>query len=150
MRRFIIHAAAALALAVPAALHAQGVASNDMPVCRATMSTGALTTVVQFRDGYRVEGPWRITQNHAAAMDDGAKGIEVGAVLDHIVEVDALTGERDATPIPSPVMVTFQGHDQQELISQAAHIWCMSVLKARGDDPGAAATTARLPLHRAD
>ncbi len=132
--RFMMTAVVAAALALPVGAGAQ-LAAARAPVCRATMDGGQLTTVVQFEDGYTVEGPWQVLQNRAASLDDGAKGIQVGARLDRIVEVDPATGERQATPFPNPVDVTFEGHTQDELITRAAQIWCASVMKARAEAP---------------
>jgi hypothetical protein len=125
----------AVALWVPMSVGAQQV-SRIPPVCRASMDGGQLTTVVQFDDGYMVEGPWQVLQNRAASLDDGGRGILVGARLDRIVEVDPATGARQATPFPNPVDVTFEGHNQDELVSRAAQIWCASVMKARAEAPG--------------
>ncbi len=132
--RFMMTVVVAVALVLPVGASAQQVAQQS-PVCRASMDGGQLTTVVQFEDGYTVEGPWQVLQNRAAALDDGAKGIQVGARLDRIVEVNPATGERQATPFPNPVDVTFEGHTQDELISRAAQIWCASVMKARAEAP---------------
>jgi len=132
--RSIIEVVAVVAALVPATVGAQQI-SRIPPVCKASMDGGQLTTVVQFEDGYTVEGPWQVLQNRAAALDDGGKGIQVGARLDRIVEVDPSTGERQATPFPNPVDVTFEGHNQDELMSRAAQIWCASVMKARAEAP---------------
>ncbi len=132
--RSMMKVVVAAALALPMGVGAQQVARQS-PVCRASMGGGQLTTVVQFEDGYTVEGPWQVLQNRAAALDDGARGVQMGARLDRIVEVDPTTGERQATPFPSPVDVTFEGHTQDELISRAAQIWCASVIKARAESP---------------
>lgn len=132
--RFMMKAVVAGALALPVGAGAQQLAARS-PVCRASMDGGQLTTVVQFEDGYTVEGPWQVLQNHAAALDDGVKGIQVGARLDRIVEVNPSTGERQSTPFPNPVDVTFEGHTQDELVSRAAQIWCASVMKARAEAP---------------
>lgn len=133
--RFITKAAAVGMLLVPGLAGAQQVAEGRAPVCRASMNGGQLTTVVQFEDGYTVEGPWQVVQNRAAALQDGGRGFQVGARLDRIVEVDPSTGQRSATPFPAPVSVTFEGHNQDELVSRAAQIWCASVMKARADAP---------------
>lgn len=132
--RWIMQAVAAGALALPGVVGAQQIAGRS-PVCRASMAGGQLTTVVQFEDGYTVEGPWQVLQNRAAAMEDGGKGMQVGARLDRIVEVDPATGQRQATSFPSPVSITFEGHNQDELVNRAAQIWCASVLKARAEAP---------------
>ncbi len=134
--RFIMRAmaGAVVVLAMPGVASAQQLALGG-PVCRATMNGGQLTTVVQFEDGYTVEGPWQVLQNRAASLEDGGRGFQVGARLDRIVEVDPSTGERQATAFPSPVSVTFEGHDQDELVTRAAQIWCASVMKARSEGP---------------
>ena len=130
--RFIIQAAVVMALVAPGALGAQQVSDRE-PVCRGSMDGGRLTTVVQFEDGYTVEAPWQVMQNKAGPLTDGGRGIQMGARLDRIIEVDPATGARQATPFPNPVSITFEGHNRDELISRAAQIWCSSVLKARAD-----------------
>ncbi len=130
--RFIIQAAAVMALVVPAVAGAQQVTDRE-PVCRGSMDGARLTTVVQFEDGYTVEAPWQVTQNRAGPISDGGRGIQMGARLDRIIEVDPSTGVRQATPFPNPVDITFEGHSRDELISRAAQIWCSSVVKARAD-----------------
>ncbi len=130
--RFIIQAAVVITLLAPAAVGAQQVSDRE-PVCRGSMDGGRLTTVVQFEDGYTVEGPWEVMQNHAGPLSDGGRGIQMGARLDRIIEVDPSTGARQATPFPNPVNMTFEGHNRDELINRAAQIWCASVLKARAD-----------------
>lgn len=130
--RFMIHAAVVAALVVPGMAGAQVVADRE-PVCRGSMDGGRLTTVVQFEDGYTVEAPWQVLQNRSGPIADGGRGIQMGARLDRIIEVDPSTGARQATPFPNPVDMTFEGHNRSELISRAAQIWCSSVLKARSD-----------------
>ena len=130
--RFIIHAAVVLALVTPEGAGALQVSDRE-PVCRGSMDGGRLTTVVQFEDGYTVEAPWQVLGNRAAPLSDGGRGIQMGARLDRIIEVDPATGARQATPFPNPVSITFEGHSRGELISRAAQIWCASVLKARAD-----------------
>ena len=132
--RLMMKAVVAVALALPVRVGAQQVAQRS-PVCRASMDGGQLTTVVQFEDGYTVEGPWQVLQNRTAALNDGGRGTQIGARLDRIVEVDPTTGQRQATPFPNPVDVTFEGHTQGELMSRAAQIWCASVMKARAESP---------------
>lgn len=130
--RFIIQAAAVMALVVPGIAGAQQVSGRE-PVCRGSMAGGRLTTVVQFEDGYTVEAPWQVMQNRAGPIADGGRGIQMGARLDRIIEVDPSTGVRQATPFPNPVDVTFEGRNRDELISRAAQVWCASVVKARAD-----------------
>ncbi len=130
---FFVQAAAVVALLFPGLGGAQ--APQSSPVCRASINGAELTTVVQFEDGYTVEGPWQVLQNKATSLEDGGKGLQWGARLDRIVEVDPATGHRQATAFPDPVSVTFEGHNQDELITRAAQIWCASVMKARSDAP---------------
>jgi hypothetical protein len=130
--RFIIQAAVVVTLLAPAVVGAQQVSDRE-PVCRGSMDGGRLTTVVQFEDGYTVEAPWEVMQNRAGPLAAGGRGIQMGARLDRIIEVDPSTGARQATPFPNPVNMTFEGRNRDELISRAAQIWCASVLKARAD-----------------
>ncbi len=130
--RFIIQAAVVMALVVPASVGAQQTSDRE-PVCRGSMDGARLTTTVQFDDGYTVEAPGQVLQNHAGPLSDGGQGLQMGARLDRIIEVDPATGARQSTPFPNPVDITFEGHSKDELISRAAQIWCASVLKARAD-----------------
>ncbi len=130
--RLKIQAAALVALVFPAAL-AAAQPPADEPVCRASLDGQHLTTVVRFEDGYTVEGPWQVLENHAASLSDGSKGIRVGARLGGIVEVNPTTGARESTPFDHPVDVTFEGRDRNDLMDRAARIWCASVSKARSE-----------------
>lgn len=132
--RTLLKLFAALALAAPAGLHAQ-MAANDAPSCRASIDGGSLLTVIQFPDGSSVAAPWHVLGARPADLEDGARGLRMGARLERIVEVDP-GGYRHSTPFPQPIDVTFEGHNRNELISNAAQVWCMSVLRARAEGGG--------------
>lgn len=143
--RFKIGAAVLAALVFPAAV-AAAQPPADEPVCRASIDGQRLTTVVRFDDGYTVEGPWQVLEDHPASLSDGRQGIRVGARLDRIVEVDPQTGDRQATPFDHPVDVTFEGRDRDDLMERAARIWCASVSKARADEPPKSTSPVRPPV----
>ncbi len=124
---------AVAALAAPAGLRAQ-LTAEHAPLCRASMDGGNLLTVIEFADGSSVAAPWQVLASKPAALDDGARGVRMGARLERIVEVDP-AGRRRSTPFPRPIDVTFEGHDRNELVSNAAQVWCMSVLRARAEAP---------------
>ncbi len=131
--RFLIHAVALLALALPARVGAQE--SAKAPACRAALDGDLLTTTIEFSDGYAVEAPWQVTWNRSASLEDGRPGIIATARLDRIVEVSPGTQERVMTPFPEPITTTFEGHSEQELAYRAAQIWCLTVLKAQEQAP---------------
>lgn len=133
--RFLIHAATAIALAASAATHAQ--AQDQAPACRADLDGNQLTTTIEFNDGYAVEAPWSLSWNRAAALPDGRTGVAAAARLDRIVEVDPSTGQRIVTPFPEPIETTFEGGTEEELMYQAAQIWCLTVIKAQEREHGA-------------
>jgi hypothetical protein len=139
--RFLIHAAALLALILPAQLVAQE--SGQAPACRAALDGDQLTTTIEFSDGYAVEAPWQVTWNRSASLEDGRPGISATARLDRIVEVSPGTKERVMTPFPEPITTTFEGHSEQELAYRAAQIWCLTVLKAQEQAPNKAGKPAR-------
>lgn len=132
--RFLVHAVALLALAVPALAGAQEPA--NAPACRASLDGDQLTTTIEFSDGYAVEAPWQMTWNRSASLEDGRRGVSAIARLDRIVEVTPGTQERVMTPFPEPIETTFEGATEQELAYRAAQIWCITVLKAQEQAPG--------------
>jgi len=103
------------------------------PTCRAERNGSALTTRIQYSDGYRVDAPWRIMEDSRA----GATSI-VRAVLDRVIEFEPLTSTQQITSLPSAIVVTFRGTSAVDLLEEAANVWCMTVMKARAshDFPG--------------
>jgi hypothetical protein len=121
-----------LASVAPAGLNGQQAADNT-PSCRAELQGGELTTTIEFRSGYRVEGPWHVTTSHPVALDNGEKGYMLSAQLDEIVEVDGISGTRTSTALPRRIAVTFQAQTHAELVHKAATVFCFSVVKARAE-----------------
>jgi hypothetical protein len=121
-----------VALVAPDGLNGQH-AAEDAPSCRAQLQGGELTTTIEFRSGYRVEGPWHVTTSHPVALNNGEKGFMLSAELDEIVEVDGSSGTRTATTLPKRIAVTFQAHTHEELVHKAATVFCFSVVKARAE-----------------
>lgn len=102
----------------------------EEPVCKADRSGNVLVTTIQYGDGYRIEGPWRI---HSA---NSRRGIaQVTATLDHIVETDPFTRKRQLTPLPGAVEMTFQGRNGHQLLEQAANVWCATIAQALAARP---------------
>lgn len=137
--RFSINALALIALLIPTGVYAQ--AQEQAPACRADMQGDQLITTIEFADGYAVQAPWDVEYSRPATLQNGEEGIEVGASLDRIIEVDPATGERVVTPFPEPIETSFQAANEQELIYRAAQIWCLTVLKAQ--EQGASAESGR-------
>ena len=87
-----------------------------------------LLTVVELPTGVAVEGPWRVMHQENVAQDHR---FTVLATLDHVIEKDALTGGRNVIPFPQPVRLAFEGSSQEEAVRRAAHVWCVTVMKAQ-------------------
>jgi hypothetical protein len=100
-----------------------------VPTCSAQLDGRMLLTQVEFADGYVVEGPWRVLHTRNRTSDSGAAERVMAAVLDRIVERDALTGERRTTPFGQGVAVTFEGASQDDVLRRAADLWCATVMR---------------------
>ena len=106
------------------ALQAQG--AKEAPVCQAERRGQSLITRIEYPDGYRVEGPWRVTSSVRAGSTS-----TVRAVLDRIVELRPFTSSWRTTALPSAIEMTFTGSTVAEVLDEAATIWCQTVAKAR-------------------
>ena len=95
------------------------------PVCFAERSGAALITRVSFPDGYSVEGSWQITE----MVKPGTR--TVSAVLDHIIETRPLSGARQSMALPHVIEMTFSGPTMDDVLEEAATVWCETVLQAR-------------------
>jgi hypothetical protein len=80
-----------------------------------------------------IEGPWRVRQAGAHKLEDGTEVHTLAAVIDRIIEVDALTLERRTVRFPRGVMLTFRGSSAEEVMDKAAELWCATVLRMNGD-----------------
>jgi hypothetical protein len=109
-----------------AAASAQAQSLRDAPVCKAEPRGGAIVTRIQFSDGYTVEGPWRLT-----SRSDDKSATTVRAVLDRIVETQPVSHKRQTTALPSAVEMTFSGSTFDDVLTEAAHVWCLTVIQAR-------------------
>ena len=98
------------------------------PTCRAELKGSNLLTVVELPTGVAVEGPWRVMHQADESSDHR---FTVLATLDHVIEKDALTGGRNVIPFPQPVRLAFEGTSQAEAVKRAAHVWCVTVMKAQ-------------------
>jgi hypothetical protein len=99
---------------------------DQAPICQAERRGESLITRIEYPDGYKVEGPWRITSDlQAGTMST------VRAVLDHIVEFKPLTSTQQMTALPSAIEMTFRGTSLNALLEEAANVWCITVMKAR-------------------
>ncbi|HEX6309062.1 MAG TPA: hypothetical protein VFZ69_12785 [Longimicrobiales bacterium] len=112
-----------LALLVPAG----GAHIEAGPSCRAELKGVNLLTVMELPNGVAVEGPWRVRDR----SQQSARHYTVVATLDHVVEKDALTGDRSVIPFPEPVQLAFEGDSQEEVVRRAARVWCVTVMRAQ-------------------
>lgn len=115
-----------MALVLATALHAfPGVpAESQGPACRGELRGDVLSTTIEFEDGSRLIGPWRI------AYVSEVQRYRVTGILDRVIEVDRL-GEQQTTAFPRGVAVLFEGRSEQDMIENAAEVWCSTVRRAR-------------------
>jgi hypothetical protein len=132
--RFLINTIAAVAILMPASLWAQ--ARDGVATCRGNLDGDNLITTIVFENGYAVEAPWRITTKAAIALENGSNGVAMDARLDRIIERDPSTGRQVETPFPDPIRTRFEGPNEEELVTRAAQIWCLTVLKVQEQNPG--------------
>lgn len=104
---------------------AQAQTQKKEPMCKADRRGEELLTTIVYPDGYVVEGPWHVTLTKGQA---GSHAIT--AVLDHIVEVQAYTNKREMTPLPGAIEMTFKGRTQESLLTEAAQMWCATIMSA--------------------
>ncbi len=114
-----------MALVFATALHAFPGApvEPENRACRGDLQGDVLRTTIEFEDGSRLIGPWRIARERPAAYS-------VTAVLDRVIEVDR-GGASQTTPFPHGVAVQFKGRSEQDMIDNAARVWCSTVQRAR-------------------
>ena len=128
----------AVAVVMAAMLGATGVANaqvaRNTPVCRADRTGPDLVTRIIFPDGYVVEGPWRVT-----GVVKSSTSTSMTAVLNHIVETTELSPQRQLVDLPGPVQMTFSGRSMTDVLTEAANVWCATVIKARPGTPPASA-----------
>ena len=65
--------AVGLAAGLPAAARAQA------PACHAALEGDRLTTAIEFPNGYKVEGPWRVDRGRPVSLSDGNRGVAMAA-----------------------------------------------------------------------
>ena len=111
-----------------ASAHAQE--TKNPATCRADRRGAELITTIRYANGYAVEGPWRVT----ASAEEGVASLT--AVLDRIVEKQPFAKKPLITALPGPVEMTFRGHTVDEVLNEAAHVWCMTVMEAKTDKAG--------------
>lgn len=122
-----------------------GTSEAPQPTCRAKLKGALLTTSIQFQNGYTLEAPWQVVQTQRAWLSDEKSMLVVDLSLDRIVELDELTGERSATPLPHPVRVQVEAQTEPEIVKEAANTWCSTVIKARGTEAGVESTSLPKP-----
>ncbi|HSJ26026.1 MAG TPA: hypothetical protein VK929_15215 [Longimicrobiales bacterium] len=115
-----------LALMMPAGAHEK---VEDGPACRAQLTGLDLLTTVEFPSGLTVEGPWRVVHN--GEINGNEAQYVMYATLDRVIETDDVTGRRNVVPFPQPISLAFEGPTQKELVQHAAHVWCLTVMRAQ-------------------
>lgn len=132
---------------VVAALLLAGVAEAQVvrsaPTCKANQSGAELVTRIVFPDGYTVEGPWRVT-----GVVKSGRNTTLTAVLDHIIETAAISSRREHVALPGPIQMKFTGRSMNELLNEAANLWCVTVLKARPTSPPASVEAGPISQNR--
>lgn len=100
---------------------------RDPAVCKANQSGNVLVTTIEYDDGHRVQAPWRVIETR---INDRTGTWLVKAVVDRMIEKGPGTRKQATTQLPGPVEVTFKGRNAEEILKDAAAIWCSSVAKA--------------------
>ena len=100
-------------------------AGHTEQACRGSLQGDVLETTIQFRDGSRLIGPWRVTDKA-----ERAAAHQVTATLDRVIEVDR-RGTPKETRFPHGVAVKFEGDSERALVHRAAQVWCSTVLRAK-------------------
>lgn len=108
------------------ACNAQAQVSRHEPACRAEHNGEELVTRIVFPDGYTVEAPWHVTARASAG-----RSATITAVLDHIIETRPLSRSRLLTELPGRIQMTFHGQTMGDLLSEAAEVWCSTVMHSR-------------------
>jgi hypothetical protein len=119
---------------------AYGQGTPEVPVCKADRQGETLLTKIEYPTGYTVEAPWTVTAS-VTGKSSGATST-LTAVLDRIVESWGVSGTRELTKLPGPLEMTFRGNSMNEILNEAAHVWCASVIRARALQ---GSTTPRTP-----
>jgi hypothetical protein len=114
-----------VAAVVLMACSAQAQVASREPVCQAERHGPQMITRVHFPDGYSVEGPWKVKD----LVKPGSRS--VSAVLDRIVETKPLSGKREMTQLPGAIQMTFSGQTMDDVLAEAASMWCETVVSAR-------------------
>lgn len=127
MRGLTIVAAAA-ALLITSGASAQQ--TDAVPTCSGELDGTRLTTTIEYADGYAVEAPWRVLTNRPVSSEPGRV---IAVHLDRIVERVPESGQKVTTPFPNPIQTTFEGADMDAIVSQAAQVWCVTVMNVRED-----------------
>lgn len=112
-----------MATALAAFPGAPAVVQDD--ACRADLRGDVLKTTIEFDDGSRLIGPWRVARRAGTAPAH-----RMTAVLDRVIEVNG-RGELRTTPFPHGVAVLFEGRSESDMIDNAAQVWCATVRRAR-------------------
>ena len=117
----------AIVLVTAAAVDSVGAqTTRDDALCKADQSGKILLTSIEYKSGYKVEAPWRVTAEQKSKEGE----THVTAVLDHIIETDPATRKRSLTPLPGAIEMTFSAASQAALLREAANVWCTTVAKA--------------------
>ena len=130
--RVVVAVAVALFAAGPVAAQSR----QDAPACRAARNGDEIVTRIVYPDGYAVEGPWRVKASRSGV----SSSLTLTAILRNIVEIPANSAERRSTPLRSAIEMTFTGESIDDVLTEAAHVWCVTVMRVRPTDrvkPGA-------------
>lgn len=97
--------------------------------CRAELKGVNLLTVMELPSGIVVEAPWQII--HRGVDEARVKRFVVFATLDRVIEKDEITGARKIVPFPEPIRLGFEGNTHEEVVENAAQVWCVTVMRAQ-------------------
>ncbi|MEX0892481.1 MAG: hypothetical protein WEB88_09955 [Gemmatimonadota bacterium] len=100
------------------------------PVCSAELSGNVMITEIRFSDGYTVSAPWHIVRREANVPYTADSPRRVAMVLDRIEERSAHVPMALVTAFDRPILATFEGRTDDEIVYHAAQAWCATVIRS--------------------
>jgi len=100
------------------------------PACSAELSGNVMRTEIRFSDGYAITAPWHIVRSQADEPHRADSPRRVAMVLDRVEERSAQLPMALVTAFDRPILVTFEGRTDDEIVYHAAQAWCATVIRS--------------------
>ena len=143
-----LFSSAALVAAITLAATATTPADQAPVDCSGSLLGDELTTTAEFKDGYALVAPWKVVHAGAAERTPGVRSRVFDVHLDRVIERES-SGRSVTTPFPAPVETTFEGKSEDDLVFQAAQVWCVTVIKVKAQGVELVPEATRPPVVRA-